>query len=286
MLSSFLGYIIEILGREWIFLTIICIAILIELMTKKVKKKLKSKIFTYSEDADSVHDREYYLEYYKKIQGIDIIRSFSFTIAISLILVGKAGLNINFFALAAGALIVIFKDLWISIAAFFIVVPQYRIGDTISIDGIQGQIIFIRVFSVGILGKDANGESTGQLYMVPNFKFLSENIRKEQIGSDEIMRDFFQIPYKKEWFDTEFDTFMEELKKYLDTIFPMGSRKNIGNYQSYIGYRYKLDYEYREDKCLMIQLSFVGKPDRNHRNMEKIIAFIEGKKGKKENIEE
>jgi hypothetical protein len=92
------------------------------------------------------------------------------------------------------------------------------------------------------------------------------------------MRDFFAIPYKNEWFAESFADFMRALIVFLDTIFPIGNRKNIGNYQSYIGHRYKIDYEYKDDKCLFINLSFIGHSDKNRENIGKIIGFVESKK--------
>lgn len=75
---------------------------------------------------------------------------------------------------------------------------------------------------------------------------------------------------------------MKELVSFLDRVFPVGNRKNSGNYQSYIGHRYKLDYEYKDDKCLFINLSFVGRSDKNRENIGKIIDFVESKKIKRE----
>jgi hypothetical protein len=270
--------IISFFANEWILVFVLSLWFIFELITRSIKKKHKSRIFSQYAETDDKSNAEYHLDYYKKIQGIDITRVLVFTFLLIILLIWKAGLNINFFAVAAWALIIAFKDFWLSIVSFFFVVPQYKIGDTIKIDEAQGQIIYIRMFSVWILGKDTNWESTGQLYVIPNFKFLSESVRKEQLWTEEIMRDFFHIPYKKEWFDGEFDEFIWWLRAYLDTIFPIGNTRNVGNYQSYIGFRYKLDYEYRDDKCLVIILSFIGKSWKNQKNIEKIISFVESKK--------
>jgi hypothetical protein len=77
------------------------------------------------------------------------------------------------------------------------------------------------MFSVGLVGKDANGENNGQLFIIPNYKFLSESIRKEELGSEDTLRDTISIPYKQEWFEEGFDSFIESLRVHLDTLFPL-----------------------------------------------------------------
>lgn len=207
-----------------------------------------------------------------------MIRIISVLVCLGFLFIHTIDQGINLLAVATGAIIITFRDIWLSIAAFFFVVPQYSVGNMIKIGEAQGQIIFIRMFSVGILGKDSTGESTGQLFVIPNNKFLTEQVRKEELHSTSILRDFFAIPYKNEWFAESFADFMKALVIFLDATFPIGNRKNIGNYQSYIGHRYKIDYEYKDDKCLFINLSFIGHSDTNRENIGKIISFVESKK--------
>lgn len=267
---------------HWLILLIILFAIFIEVVSRSIKRGLKKTIFTQYDGSTDPKHSEYYLEYYRKSQSIDMVRIVSVLFCLWFVFIHTIDQGINLLAVATGAIIITFKDLWLSIAAFFFVVPQYSVGNIISIGPAQGQIIFIRMFSVWILGKDNTWESTGQLFIIPNNKFLTEPVRKEELRSTSVIRDLFAIPYKNEWFDSTFTEFMKELVSFLDRVFPVGNRKNSGNYQSYIGHRYKLDYEYKDDKCLFINLSFVGRSDKNRENIGKIIDFVESKKIKRE----
>ena len=257
---------------------IIATALGIEMISRGIKRRLKRSIFTQYDVSTDTRHSEYYLEYYRKSQMVDMVRIVSVLICFGYVFVHTIDQGINLLAVATGAIIITFKDFWLSIAAFFFVVPQYSVGNIVCIGQAQGQIIFIRMFSVGILGKDNTGESTGQLFIIPNNKFLTEPVRKEELLSTSVMRDLFSIPYKNEWFTGSFIDFMKELVVFLDDTFAVGNRKNIGNYQSYIGHRYKLDYEYKDDKCLFINLSFIGRSDKNRENIAKIIGFVESKK--------
>lgn len=283
---EYVQHILAFFRSEWPIVATIVVALCIEVISRRIKRGMKKSIFRQYDGTTDPKHSEYYLEYYRKSQSIDMIRIVSVLVCFGFVFVHTIDQGINLLAVATGAIIITFKDLWLSIAAFFFVVPQYSVGNIIRIGEAQGQVIFIRMFSVGILGKDNNGESTGQLFVIPNNKFLTEPVRKEELRSASVMRDFFAIPYKNDWFPGSFADFMKELTAFLDTVFPLGSRKNIGNYQSYIGHRYKVDYEYKDDKCLFINLSFIGKSDKNRENIGKIIAFVESKKIRKEDCHE
>jgi small-conductance mechanosensitive channel len=172
-------------------------------------------------------------------------------------------------------MIIISKDFLLSIVAFFIITRKYAIGDTIALGEMQGQIIFIRTFSVGVLGKDNDGDSTGKLFEIPSFKFITETVRKEELKTSSIRKEIIRIPFMMEENPIEFSDFLKEIKTYLDENLPVCNRKNAGNYQTYIGYRYKLDIDYLEDKCILITVGIVGKWENNVKNKEKIIGHIE-----------
>lgn len=286
MLSSFIvsfnNLIFHFFGKEWMLISIICIFWIVEVIARNIKARMKKKIYAQYDGSTNPEHSEYYLEYYRKSQIIDLIRALSVIIVLSLILVSKAWLNVNFFALAAGALIVIFKDFLLSIVAFFIIMRKYAIGDTIALGDVQWQIIFIRTFSVGILGKDNDGDSSGKMYEIPSHRFITETVRKEELKTTSIRKELIKIPYKTTEFDIAFHEFLDELRKHMDIFLPLCNRKNAGNYQTYIGYRYKLDIDYLEEKCIIITVWIVGKWENNVENKEKIIEFVESHRTKKE----
>ncbi len=268
--------------KESILITVIAIGITIEFITRSIKRRMKKSIFAqYDKSIDPKH-AEYYLEYYRKSQIIDIIRVFSIIVVIGIGISIKTTGGVNLFVVAAGAFIIAFKDFLLSIIAFFFILPQHRIGDTIGIGDIQGQIIFIRMFSIGILGKDNDGDSTGKLFVIPSHKFLSEIIRKEDLHANSIKKELLRIPFKSQDFDLSFSEFLTKLEGFLDGLLPIFNRKNAGNYQTYIWHKYKMDIDYLEDKCIIISIGIVGKWEKTVEKKRKITEFVENQKKKRD----
>ena len=267
--------------KETLPIIIILTAIFIEFVSRKIKKRIKRSIYSqYDQSTDPKH-AEYYLEYYRKSQIIDIIRVISVIVSIAIILATKTSTGVNFFVVAAWALIITFKDFLLSILAFFFTLPQYKIGDTVALWEIQGQIIFIRMFSIWILGKDDDGDSTGKLYIIPSYKFLIEPIRREELAAASSHKELLKIPFKTQEFSMSFDVFLSNLETFLNELLPVYNRKNAGNYQTYIWHRYKMDIDYLEDKCIIITIGLVGRWGKNVENKRKIIEYIENIRIKK-----
>lgn len=119
------------LQKEAMLIMIVTIGILIEIISRSIKKRMKKSIFAqYDKSTDPKH-AEYYLEYYRKSQIIDVIRVLSIIIVVFIGITLKTSGGVNLFVVAAGALIIAFKDFLLSIIAFFFILPRYTIGDTI-----------------------------------------------------------------------------------------------------------------------------------------------------------
>lgn len=131
---------------------------------------------------------------------------------------------------------------------------------------------------MGIIGKDNDGDNTGKLFVIPTYKFITEIIRREDLHVSSIRKELLRIPFQTEKFTVNFSEFLDELKKILDEILPVMQRKNAGNYQTYIGHRYKMDIDYLDEKCIIISIGMVGKWENNVKNKEKIVKFVESKK--------
>lgn len=110
------------------------------------------------------------------------------------------------------------------------------------------------MFSIGLLGKDNDGDSTGKLFVIPSHRFLTEIIRKEDLHTNSIKKEILKVPFKQQDFSVDLATFLKELEAFLNTLLPLINRKNSGNVQTYIGHRYKMDIDYFEDKCIMITI--------------------------------
>ena len=87
--------------KETLPIIIILTAIFIEFVSRKIKKRIKRSIYSqYDQSTDPKH-AEYYLEYYRKSQIIDIIRVISVIVSIAIILATKTSTGVNFFVVAA-----------------------------------------------------------------------------------------------------------------------------------------------------------------------------------------
>jgi hypothetical protein len=207
-------------------------------------------------------------------------------VVLGVLLVSRTSIGANFFIVVAGALIVTFRDFILSILAFFIILRRYKIGETVGIGDIQGQIISIRMFTIGLLGKDNDGDNTGRHFTIPGYRFLTETIRREELQVESIRKELIKIPYSHDTYSIGFSEFITKLKTEIDTILPMVTKKNCGNFQTYIGYKYKMDMDYLEDKCIVITIGLVGKWRRNVERKEQIISWTEQFRTKKPHREE
>lgn len=274
-MDSLFETISALIFQEWPLFTVIMIGLIIEVVSRAIKSRMKNSMFSkYDNSTDQKH-AEYYLNYYRKIQIIDVIRALSVIAILFVIMTFKSGSSFSFLAVGLGALIITLKDFILSILAFFFVLRQYHIWDTIGVGDMQGQIIYIRIFSIGILWKNEDGENTGRMFVIPGHKLITESIRKEDLNADSIRKEIIKIPYKTKDFVLEFSEFLTTLEKYLGDILPTLSKKNCGNFQTYIGYKYKLDIDYLEDKCIIITVGVVGKWENNVANKKKIIWYVE-----------
>ena len=201
--------------------------------------------------------------------------------ALGTLLVTRTTIGANFFIIVAGALVVTFRDFILSIVAFFIVLRRYKIGETIGIGDIQGQIISIRMFTIGLLGKDNDGDNIGRHYTIPGYRFLTETIRREELQIESIRKELIRIPYSHEDYTLNYSEFTTALKNELNNILPLITKKNCGNFQTYIGYKYKMDSDYYENKCITITIGIVGKWRKNVEKKEQIIAWTEQFRAKK-----
>lgn len=254
---------------------VILIAIIIEITAKTLKNKNKKIILEkYGESVDQ-ENGEFYLQYYKKNQALDFTRVITMILMIMSLIIINTDINWGFFSVATGAVIIAFKDFILSVIAFFFVTPSFPIGTTVRIGNMQGQIIFIRMLSVGILGKDKRGEASGELFLIPSHKFITDVVQKEELHSNSIFKDFIEIPYVPEKFDKNFEEFLASLREFLQNIFPVRNANNVGNFNTYIGHRYKLNFYFHDDDYWAVQVRFVGTAKQIARHKEQIMLFVD-----------
>lgn len=171
-----------------------------------------------------------------------------------------------------------FKDIILSFAAFFFIVSQYRVGESVTIGTAKGEIIYIRPLYVGIVGKDENAEHTGELILIPNNRFLAELVKKEELRTVSYRKETFRIPFRSKDFSVGFAEFSERLEAYLKEHLPMRTAKQVGHYRSFIGCRFKADYGYDDKGNAYAEISFIGRSFRIPETKKGIVAFVESLK--------
>ncbi len=262
--------------KDALIISVIFAVLIVESIAILMKRSMKQRIWAIRTDvALDTENPEYYLEYYRKGQLVDIVRVATIFVALGVLLVTWTTIGANFFIVTAAALVVTFRDFILSIVAFFIILRRYKIGETIAIGDTQGQIISIRMFTIGILGKDSDGDNTGRHFTIPSHRFLTETIRREELQVESIRKELVRIPYDHETYSLSFTEFIDGLRGELDIICSTMTKKNCGNFQTYIGYKYKMDIDYLEDKCIIITIGLVGKWRRNIERKQLIIAWAE-----------
>ena len=275
-MNTLINTMIDLWSRDAMIITIIALVIFVEIIAIFVKRSMKRRIWAIRKDVPlDIENPEYYLEYYRKGQLVDIFRVATLIVALGVLLATRTTIGANFFIVTAAALVITFRDFILSIVAFFIILRRYKIGETIGIGDTQGQIISIRMFTIGILGKDNDGDNMGRHLTIPSHRFLTETIRREELQVESIRKELVRIPYDHETYSLSFSEFMTGLRGELDTICSTMTKKNCGNFQTYIGYKYKMDIDYLEDKCIIITVGLVGKWRRNVERKELIIAWAE-----------
>jgi Mechanosensitive ion channel len=215
------------------------------------------------------------LEYFRKIQRLTVIRFWVYAALILFTLLAYDVKAFSFFALAAGALVLTLKEQVQSLIAYFNISSSYEIGDDVRIKGTLGEIIRIKPLSVQMLGKEDNGEYDGKLISIPNFHFSNEFVERQELKSDNYRRALITAVYNKESFGIPFTEFITSLKHFLDEYLPVRSPGQVGNYKSFAGHKYKLNYEYDDEGDVMVKIRWISSPKLATERKERVVTFIE-----------
>ncbi|MDD2870814.1 MAG: mechanosensitive ion channel [Candidatus Gracilibacteria bacterium] len=271
-----------------IILGIVLGFIITEIYLRKRLRKVKNDINKkYSademEEIDNLEtlDQDLYIEYYKGKNILNLIRFVIVFSGVSFLILFRAPGIFNFLAIAVGAIIITFKEVILSFMGFFYISTHYKIGENLLLGDnnniIRGEIVYINILNVGIIGKSENGEHNGQFYTVPNHKLVVENVKREELSVNKYRKEEFEIYFKNDMFRVNFDEFLSELRNFLDKELTRKNINNIGNYKTYIGYKYKLRFKY-EKEYLIIRINLIEK----YRNIiiiqSKLTSFVESLK--------
>ncbi len=259
-----------------ILLFCILIYIVFELGIRYKKNSIKRK---YRERKGTIHSggeaEQVSLEHFNKLQSLDITRIAAILLLIVIIFSFANVTSFSFLAVALGAIIITLRDYVLSLISYVYVLANFDIGDDIKIGQVLGSIVRIRPLMVSIAGKNSYGDLDGALYHIPNSKFISEIVERQEIKDHNYKCVSLEVIYSNELFEDMFSVWLKNLKKHLDDIFTKRSLKDVGNYKTYAGIKYKLFYNYNEDGDIVVNISFITRIKNAATKKEEIIEYVE-----------
>jgi hypothetical protein len=229
-------------------------------------------------DMDEV--QEVSLAYFRRRQILDVVR------AVLLLVSALAGVlfyNIqafSFLALALGAVVLNQKENINSVIAYFYLLSNYNVGDDIGIMDNMGEIVRMSLFHTILAGKDDNGEYNGKRITIPNYQFLLNPTKQQNLKTDTYRQIVMEIPFVSETYGMAFDAFLEKLREFLDELLPKRNLRQVGSYRGFAGAQYKVNFDYNAAGTSVVRLAFIARPRDAIERKEKIVAFVEGWKAK------
>lgn len=270
--------------REIFYATVFFLLIVQEILVRIALGGVKSEYRKQTEKLTDPRElEEVSLQYYGKRQRIAVARIIGLSVIILAVAVyfdWQAGAVL---ALPVAAILIAFREPLVSFFTYFYVLSHFKIGDDIRINDIYGEVLSIAPTRTLIQTKDSDGEFTGRATEIPNYLFSTQPVSKQEAKLDTHRLVRLKIPLVEFPTDLSFETLISKLKEFLDELLPLRSARNVGHFRSLAGVRYKIDYEYNQEKGhLVINLSFVSHPSHLVDRKEQIITFIEAARlGKK-----
>lgn len=263
---------------NWDSIVLVCLIVMVitqfvaTILKRQYKRSFKSE---FSRISDASHSDEY-LNYYKKVQSVDIYRM-AITIVLAIALIWRTDSNVmQAFAIATWAIIIVFQSLIMSMVIYLMLLPRYKVGETIRVGALwEWEIIYMKPFHLWLAGRNKSGEHTGEFYLIPNNKVWENPIIKVDYNLNAYQKIACTTYYDKQKFDCSFDEYMMRLTEFLDQLLPLRSAKNVWHYKSYIGHKYKLNYEMKDTSVMEIWVWFVVKQRNADEIKRQIYSFVQ-----------
>jgi len=243
-----------------------------ELDSKLYSIKIKvSEIETIKEE-DQVY-------YYKTKNILSFIRYTSLFIFIIAFILYKIPDFFNSFAIAIWAIIIAFKEMILSFFAYFYIITFYKTWDNLIINDwnvreIKWEIIYVNLLNIWLVWKNDNSENNWKIYRIPNYKFFTENIKKEENSINKYNLIEIKILFSKDIFILSLEDFLDRLTYHLNNLLPKKTIWQVWNFKSFVWYRYKIRFFY-EEEYFFIQISFIEKPKNIFEIEKSIFSYIE-----------
>jgi len=267
--------------QPFIFI-IILILLIWSSISHILKLRLRKKYIEPYERSWNIENKDFYVNYYKKLQYVDLFWALIWIILIFIYLLTKDKLVWTILAVWIGWLIITFQTFTISLFTYFLLIANYKVWDTIKVkinwDTMQWQILYMKLLHIWLSWKNDFWENTWESFVIPNYQMWNNPIIKIDLSLDNYSKDSLTLIYDPKIFSKSFKDFSINLKTFLDDIFPLRSASDVAYFKSYIWVKYKIDYKYDWDWKANIWIWFVEKRSKAKPIKEKIISFVEDQK--------
>ena len=244
-----------------------------------IKKWIKRKYLLPYQQEEEIENSEFYIEYYKKIQQINIYRTIIYFGVFILILWHQNIQAGSILAVATWAMIVIFQTFLMSFVVYFLVMSDYKIGDTVKIwEEVQWEIISIKPLYTHISGKNQTSEHNGKLYSIPNYQIRQNAITRVDLSNDSNVKTILVIRYIRREYEHDLWELDHMLIEFLEDIMETNTMETAQNYKSYIWYKYKINYEPHEEWDIKILIWYISSNHKVWEINKKILHFMENNK--------
>ena len=261
------------------WIVILILVIVIYKVSWIIKDRIKEKYLLPYQQEEEIEDSDFYIEYYKKIQQINIYRTIIYFGIFGVLLWHENIQAASIFAVATWALIVIFQTFLMSFVVYFLVMSDYKIWDTVKIwNDVQWEIISIKPLYTHISWKNETAEHNGKLYRIPNYQIRQSTITKIDLSNEANVKTVLTIVYKRKYYECDLREMDEKLTDYLEEIMPINTLENAKNYKSYIWYKYKINYEPSFDGNVNILIWYISNNNQVWEINKKILQFMESYK--------
>ena len=285
---DFLLTFVPFVRANWFFIILFIFAFSVDFTLRRYRARVKAQVYAKHEQELQVNinegqnkkrNAEFYIEYYKKVQILDTIRIAFIVFVIVVFLAEKTWSAFDLLAVWVWVIILIFKEVILSFAAFFYVISRYKIGDIMRFGSINsmeclGEIIAIHTLYVSMIAKDQSGNHTWRVIYVPNYKFFTEINQRLDLSSQWYRRIDLEIIYNSNRFEVSFQEFMNKLERFLDDHLSIRTSKLAENFKSYFGLKYKISLNY-EGENIRVSLSFIQPASNTTSSKKNIIYFVE-----------
>jgi len=227
--------------HNWLIIVLVLFLIAQYFIAQKVKLYLERKYrYLSSDDPGSTN----YMLYYKKNQVFDLVRLALSVACIAYVLVTYQSWFFSVFAIWIWAMVLTFQSVILSFGIYFYLLSQYRVGDTVKIGDIaQWEIMYIEPLYMAIAEKNDDADHTGKLYVISNKTVWENPIVRVKLSLRSYSKHIIRIGYEPWLFSCSFEEFIQKIEQFLNSTLPQLPKKAYNHYQSYVGFKYKLDFE-------------------------------------------